>query len=101
MLSIGSSLRVTPAAHMFAACSKKGGKSWIINLQKTPYTKSSTQIYAKIDDVLRMLMMKLGMDIPVFKLRRFARFTMQKKDGGGGGGYLSVCGIDETGMIWG
>lgn len=96
MLCIGSSLRVNPAAQMVEETSECGGRVWIINLQKTPHTPIATQIYAKIDDVLELLMKKLSMAIPIFTLKRHARFTLST-NATNGKEYLSCAGIDENG----
>ncbi len=76
---------------------RRGGKLWIVNLQKTPYTSKATQIFAKIDDVMRMLMTKLEVQIPQFLLKRYAQFKLEagvcenKRD------LFSVRGVDDTG----
>ena len=96
MLCIGSSLRVNPAAQMVEETSERGGRVWIINLQKTPHTPIATQIYAKIDDVLGLLMNKLNMAVPAFTLKRHARFTLST-NASNGKEYLAAAGIDENG----
>ena len=61
MLALGSSLRVNPAAHMASICTERKGKLVIVNLQKTPLDNCAMMnIHAKIDDVMELLMMKLG-----------------------------------------
>lgn len=62
MLCLGSSLRVYTDA--MDECLENGGKLVIVNLQKTPYTSQALQIYARIDDVMNMLMEKLNMAVP-------------------------------------
>ena len=43
----------------------------IVNLQHTPMDRlAKLRIYAKTDDVSRMLMSKLGLEIPEFRLKR-------------------------------
>ena len=43
----------------------------IVNLQHTPMDRlAKLRIYAKTDDVSRMLMSKLDLDIPEFRLKR-------------------------------
>jgi mono-ADP-ribosyltransferase sirtuin 6 len=65
MLSLGSSLRVNPAAEMAKITSENGNNLVIVNLQKTPLDKfASLRIYAKIDDVFDILMKKLNLAIP-------------------------------------
>ena len=60
-LVMGSSLRVSPANDMPAACATNGGRLVIINLQTTPLDNLATLVInAKCDDVMRMLMQKLA-----------------------------------------
>ena len=67
-LAMGSSLRVTPAADMPAACARNGGNLVIVNLQKTPLDSFATLcIHAKCDDVMRMLIQKLGYETPEWR----------------------------------
>ena len=87
MLCLGSSLRVYTDA--MDEMLENGGKLVIVNLQKTPYTDEALQIYAKIDDVMAMLMAKLNLSIPKFKLRRHAKLTLSNRSD-----RLSVTGID-------
>ena len=62
MVCLGSSLRVNPAASLPVATKMTGGKIVIVNLQKTPCDKmAKLVIHAKIDDVIEMLMDKLGL----------------------------------------
>ena len=43
----------------------------IVNLQRTPLDQvASLRIFAKCDDVTRLLAKKLSLDIPTFKLHR-------------------------------
>ena len=70
-LAMGSSLTVTPAANMPKTTSKRGGKLVIVNLQKTPLdTFAALKIHAFCDTVIQMLMEKLALEIPPFKLNR-------------------------------
>lgn len=65
MLVIGSSMRVQTAAEVATQTAENGGKLIIINLQKGPYDKKAAlMIHAKIDDVFKMLMEKLQLQIP-------------------------------------
>jgi NAD-dependent SIR2 family protein deacetylase len=65
MLSLGSSLRVNPAAEMAKITAQNGKNLVIINLQNTPLDKyASLRIYAKIDDAFQILMKKLNFEIP-------------------------------------
>jgi NAD+-dependent protein deacetylase sirtuin 6 len=57
---LGTSMNVQPAASFPDKCFKNGGKLVIINLQKTPFDSlASIRIFAKTDDVMRMLMEEL------------------------------------------
>ena len=51
----------------------KGGKRLVIvNLQATPLDRfCKLRIFAKCDEVSKMLMSKLGLEIPEFRLRRY------------------------------
>ena len=91
MLCVGSSLRVTPAADMAEETPDNGGKLVIINLQKTPLDKKAALcIYAKIDDVFELLMKKLDMKIPEFRLRRYGELKLK-------GEKVFMNGIDPSG----
>lgn len=67
----GSSLRVGPV-NMIPMTAKMGGaKLVIINLQKTHLSKmADLEIFAKMDDVFEMLMAKMDLEIPEFKINR-------------------------------
>lgn len=66
-LAMGSSLRVTPAADMPASTAEGGGNLVIINLQKTPLDAYATLcIYGKCDEVIMLLMKKLGYELPAW-----------------------------------
>ena len=72
-ISLGSSLRVVPAADVPARVGRKaGGKLIIVNLQATPLDgDAALLIRAKCDDVMRLLLEKLGAPTPPpFVLRR-------------------------------
>jgi len=72
MLCLGSSMRVHPAAEMAevtATKPKSPGKIVIVNLQKTPLDNLAyMNIHCKIDDFFTILMEKMQLDIPEFKL---------------------------------
>lgn len=69
-LAMGSSLRVTPAAHIPEMVGKNG-KLVIVNLQKTPLDKNAALvIHAFCDTVMEKLMERLGVGIPEFRLTR-------------------------------
>jgi hypothetical protein len=72
---MGTSLRVTPAA-LVAAQTAENGKLVIVNLQKTPYHDSAALvIHGFCDTVMNMLMEKLKLPIPAFKLIRRLKIT--------------------------
>jgi len=65
MLCLGSSLSITPAADMPAETIDNGGKVVVVNLQKTPYySKADFNIFAKIEDVMGRLMLKMNIEVP-------------------------------------
>lgn len=93
MIAMGSSMRVNPAADMAAVTARMGGKLVIVNLQKTPLDdQASLIIHSKIDDMFDVLMKKLNMQIPEFKLKRWVEFKYNSKQK-----FLSVNGIDGNG----
>ena len=93
MIAMGSSMRVNPAADMAGITARMGGKLVIVNLQKTPLDKdASLIIHAKIDEMFDVLMKKLNMTIPKFKLKRFVKLSHDKKTN-----KLTVNGVDENG----
>jgi len=72
MLAMGSSLRVTPAADIPRVMAEMGGKLVIVNLQKTPLDRFAKLIvHAKIDEFMDLLMKKLSIEIPEFRLNRW------------------------------
>jgi NAD-dependent SIR2 family protein deacetylase len=98
-LAMGSSLTVTPAANMPKTTSKRGGKLVIVNLQKTPLDKfAALKIHAFCDTVIQMLMEKLHLDIPPFKLNRRLRVTKKTESKNGSQqDFLEFLGIDVDG----
>ena len=75
-LAMGSSLRVTPAANIPESTGTNGGKLVIVNLQKTPLDRNAAMcIHAFCDTVMNLLMEKLGLVIPPFKLVRRVEFS--------------------------
>ena len=70
-LAMGSSLTITPASTMPESCAKNGGNLVIVNLQSTPLDKlAKLVIHAKCDDVMVLLMKKLGYPIPQWQLKK-------------------------------
>jgi NAD-dependent SIR2 family protein deacetylase len=94
-LAMGSSLTVTPAADMPRQTRRKGGRLVIVNLQRTPLDSMATlKINAFCDTVMQMLMEKLQLEIPPFKLIR--RMQVSKTRGQSEG--LQFRGIDRDGL---
>ena len=81
IIVLGSSLRVNPAADIPAVAVRRKQKLVICNLQKTPLSSHcSLEIHSQIDAVMKGLLVKLGMEIPPFRVqRRFAVETGQDK----------------------
>lgn len=66
---MGSSLRVSPACDMPRMTAEKGGKLVIVNLQKTPLDAyAALVIHGKCDEVMRIVMKKLKIEIPEWRL---------------------------------
>jgi NAD-dependent SIR2 family protein deacetylase len=81
-LSLGSSLRVTPAADMPLQVGESDtGHLVIVNLQSTPLDDvADLRINGKIDDVMQLVMQKLELlPVPEFRLRRYAKFKIYAK----------------------
>jgi hypothetical protein len=77
---MGSSLTVTPAAHIPKEVSKKG-KLIIINLQATPLDKYAyLRINGLCDDVMRRLAAKLELKVRDFILKRLISFKISKEN---------------------
>ena len=84
-ISMGSSLTVTPAADMPDEIATQehiaGSKLCIVNLQKTPlHKKSQLNIFGKTDEVAALLMKKLDIDIPQWRLDRFVNISVKSGD---------------------
>jgi len=68
---MGTSMRVSPACDL----PLMGRKKWkdqhklvIVNLQKTPYDdKCALRIFAKVDEVMQLLLNELNLEIPSFE----------------------------------
>jgi NAD-dependent SIR2 family protein deacetylase len=75
MLVLGSSLTVSPACLMPEKVATNGMKLVICNLQKTPLDSLATiRIFAKCDDLMKLVMKKLGMNYSLLSFIRFFRF---------------------------
>lgn len=97
-LCLGSSLSVPPScnipekfgtqtAGMMGMGSWLGGESAkklvIVNLTKTPLTPhADIHIHAMIDDVMRLLMKKLEIPIPEWRLKRYVRVERDISESG-------------------
>lgn len=76
---MGSSLTVTPAAHIPKEVSKKG-KLIIVNLQNTPLDdRAFLKINALCDDVMKRLAEKLTLKVKDFVLYRQIQFKTDKE----------------------
>merc|ERR1712096_148359 len=77
--------------------SKSPPRLVICNLQQTPLDGlAAMRIGAKCDDVTRLLMQKLNIEIPEFRLRRFIKF--EKKATDDRGLELLVRAVDSRGV---
>ena len=67
VVCLGSSLRIEPAGGL-AFLNRQGGKrTAICNLQNTPKDrKASMVLRGKVDEVMRIVMKSLGIDVPSF-----------------------------------
>jgi len=91
-LVLGSSLRVTPAADMPERTHEKGGKLVICNLQKTPLDSiCKLRIFAKSDDLMKLVIEELQLEIPPFILCRRIQITTDINS------VISIQGIDVDG----
>ena len=93
-LVLGSSLTVTPAANLPEMVGeKKKGTFCIVNLQKTNMDNlCDVRIFAKCDDVMRLLMKKLNLEIPEWKLKRYIKVSVDTKKN-----VISIFGVDSDG----
>jgi len=99
-ISMGSSLLVSPARDMpFEIGIKRHIKTsqlCIVNLQKTPLDKvSSIRIFGKTDQFSQLLMKKLNIDIPQWRLDRFAVISV--KDGNNDKKIIKMYACDSDG----
>ena len=91
-LAMGSSLRVSPANGMPEACAINGGRLVICNLQKTPLDGLATLvIHAKCDDIMKLLMQKLGYQIPTWQMKKRIEVSLQEN-----GTKVRLRGVDDT-----
>lgn len=78
-LSLGSSLRVTPAADMPEDVGRRSNADLVVvNLQRTPMDNlCSVRPFAKCDAFMELLMAELGVAVPPFRLERFLTVSMR------------------------
>jgi NAD-dependent SIR2 family protein deacetylase len=77
---MGSSLTVTPAAHIPKEVSKRG-KLIIVNLQATPLDKYAyLRINGLCDDVMKRLAAKMELKVREFILKRLISFKISKEN---------------------
>lgn len=78
---LGSSLTVSPACNCPEQTAKRGGKLVIVNLQQTPLTPlAALHIHASTDTVMEMLMQRLAVPIPPFRLERRILFGQEGEE---------------------
>ena len=64
----------------------------IFSLQKTPLNDhAALNIFAKCDDVMKLLIKELGYDIPEWRLTRYFEVNINDKD------VFTVSGVDQRG----
>lgn len=94
--AIGSSLTVSPANDLPEETVRCGGKLVIINLQRTPLDRlAHLRIFARTDDVMRMVMAKLAIPIPPFLL---TRHLMVQESEAKGGRSVTISGISSDNL---
>ena len=92
-LVMGSSMRVQPAASMPLETVNNKGNLVICNLQKTPIDQYATLvIHAKCDDIMELLMKKLGYTIPTWQMKKRLNVALSKD-----GKQIEVMGVDSNG----
>ena len=95
-LVLGSSLTVNPAASFAELFGQhRNKKLCIVNIQKTPLDKyCDIRIFAKCDDVMKILMNQLGYNIPEWKLNRYLEINMNRMNNNINEYELIVSGIE-------
>jgi NAD-dependent SIR2 family protein deacetylase len=97
VLVLGSSLRVITCNALEDIQRKRRGALVVVNLQTTPYDKAcKVRIFANCDEVMELLMPKLGLTIPTWTLSRFVRF---ERNAAAMPTELIVRGTEETGTM--
>ena len=81
--------------------SERGGKLVIVNLQKTAlHSMAALTIHAKCEEVSVMIMQKLGLPIPEFRLQRLVLIAVSHYETEGGEVDVSIEGQDSYGFIF-
>ena len=81
--------------------SERGGKLVIVNLQKTAlHSMAALTIHAKCEEVSVMILQKLGLPIPQFRLQRLVLITVSHYETEGGEVDISIEGQDSYGFIF-
>ena len=92
-LVMGTSLRVQPAATMPLETVNNKGNLVICNLQKTPIDAYATLvIHAKCDDIMELLMKKLGYQIPTWQMKKRLNVALSKDKKN-----VEIMGVDSNG----
>ena len=80
MMAVGSSLRVSAWAPESVG-KRKGARLVVVNLQITPLdSDADLKIYARSDEVFRMLCARLSVTIPPFTLQRHLRVSWEQSN---------------------
>ena len=96
IICMGTSMRVEPACSIPLTTKMLGGKLVICNLQKTIRNDMADLcIYAKCDDIMKLLMKKLNLEIPPFKVQKWMKVDIEELKNGKE--KLNVRGIDRDG----
>lgn len=85
-IALGSSLTVTPAANGPRDVGRKrNGNLFILNLQPTPLDDLATErLNGKCDEVMRLLMKELRIEVPAWKLERGVKIETREVTLGSG-----------------
>ena len=96
VVCMGSSMRVQPACQMPMGCKLNGGKMVMINLQRTPADECCDLIInEKVDKVIKMVMEKLEIPVPVFKRSYRLKVSLDSDQNG-----LKFTGVDVNGACY-
>lgn len=76
-ICLGSTLQIVPAGTLPLLTKKNGGRVVIINLQQTKQDKhANLVIHARVDDVMRQLMLNLGLAVDAYYMPAFSRYSI-------------------------